>query len=198
MELSVKELCDRYNLSDRSTLYNVRLKGLKKLGYNTSFKKRNNKSYADEKLINLLDQLNNYIKDNAGSPISSFVPTAIAEVTVHNSTAQHSEIIDLPIVSSNKQHSAQLTAQHRTQEELLGDIVAAIAEKMQPKNPLWYMHELEIAIANKWQLSTSQIEEMIGTKPRGETFSHGCFIFSKSGKIGRESAWKVTKEIDND
>ena len=189
MELSVNELCDRYKLKSRRTLYN-RLEGL-----GIELLKKNNKAYATDEQINLLDQVDKYIKD--GGKIKNFVPTAIAEISPHNSTAQHSEIIDLPIVSDTTQHSAQHTAQLTVQEELLGDMLAAIANKMQPKNPLWYMHELETAIANNWKLSTSQIKEMIGTKPSGKTFSHGCFIFTKSGRIGRESAWKVTKENDD-
>lgn len=201
--MNIKELCDRYNLNSRKSLY-TRLNGLGiKLG------KKNNKSYATEEQIALLDQQNEHIKK--GGSIENFEPVKLAEVTVlkdtashiHSSTTQHSESLELQSFESTTQHNSQLT----TQEELLGDIVAAIASlrasteglanKLPPKNPLWYMHELEIAIANNWQLSTSQIKEMIGVKPRGETFKHGCFIFSKCGKINRESAWRVTKETDN-
>ena len=192
MELSVNELCDRYGI--RKTLYN-RLDGL-----GIKLSKKSNKSYATEEQISLLDQQNEHIK--SGGTIDNFEPVEIAEVTVHNSGTQHSEIVDI----SSFESTTQLTAQHGTQEELLGDIVTAIAslrasteglaDKLPAKNPLWYMHELEIAIANNWQLSTSQIKEMIGVKPRGETFKHGCFIFSKCGKINRESAWKVTKETN--
>lgn len=189
MELSVNQLCDRYNIKSRKTLYN-RLDGL-----NIKLSKKNNKSFANTEQIELLDQQDKHIRN--GGTIDNFEPVEIAEVTVHNSGTQHSENLDI----SSFESTTQLTAQHETQEELLGDIATAvtmaIADKLPPKNPLWYMHELEIAMASNWQLSTSQIKEMIGVKPRGETFKHGCFIFSKCGKINRESAWRVSKETDN-
>ncbi len=185
MELSVQQLCDRYGIKSRKSLY-TRLNGLGiKLG------KKNNKSYATEEQIALLDEQNEHIKK--GGSIDNFEPVKLAEVTVHNPTTQDSANTDISSIAETTQHNSQLT----TQEELLGDIVAAIADKLPPKNPLWYMHELELAITSGWQLSTSQVEQLIGIKPRGETFKHGCFIFSKCGKISRESAWIVAKETDN-
>lgn len=66
-----------------------------------------------------------------------------------------------------------------------------------PNNPLWNHSALERARIGKWLLTTSEIKELIGVKPRtkkGETiFTRGNWIFTKQGKIGNQSAWQVTK-----
>jgi hypothetical protein len=38
-----------------------------------------------------------------------------------------------------------------------------------------------------------EIEELLGVKPKDETFTRGCWIFRRSGKIGNQSAWTVEK-----
>ena len=68
---------------------------------------------------------------------------------------------------------------------------------MQPIDPLWYLPKLEMARANNWELTTSQVKKLIGVKPscpKGKkTYKRGSFVFIKSGKIGNQTAWKVQK-----
>jgi hypothetical protein len=58
------------------------------------------------------------------------------------------------------------------------------------------MKELKEASEEGWLLTTKEIQELIGVKPRtkkGEnTYIRGSFSFTKSGKIGGQTAWKVT------
>ncbi len=65
---------------------------------------------------------------------------------------------------------------------------------------LTLLERLETARAPEWELTTSQVKELIGVKPKCQkgkkTFKRGSFIFVKSGKIGNETAWKVMKEAD--
>ena len=207
MELTVSQLCDRYNLNSRKSLY-TRLKGV---GIE-ELTKKDNKSIATEGQIKLLDQQHEHLKN--GGTIKNFVPTTQAEVILHNTssnpdissiveTAQHNtEPLTFSDFKSEKQagvHSA-LT----TQTQLLGDIVesvtVAIAPYMQPTDPLWYMTILERARVQEWELTTSQVKELIGVKPvcnsGKRTFKRGSFIFVKSGKIGNQTAWKVQKVKD--
>ena len=147
MELTVSQLCDRYNLNSRKSLY-TRLKGV---GIE-ELTKKNNKSIATEEQIKLLDQQHEHLKN--GGTIRNFVPTTRAEVTALKDTASHidntSSNPDISGIVETTQHNAQLT----TQPQLLGDIVqavtSAIANKMQPSDPLWYMTILERARIQEW------------------------------------------------
>jgi hypothetical protein len=187
--MNIQELCDRYNIKSRKSLYS-RLDGL-----GITLDKDGNKSYATDEQVALLDQQDEHLKN--GGTIKNFVPTT--QVIVD--TTQHNENQDISGIVETTQHSTQLT----TQSELLGDIVkavtTAIADKMQPADPLWYLGRLEAARASGWLLSTSELQKLIGVKPKckkGEkSFRRGSFVFVKSGKIGNETSWKVQKIIDD-
>lgn len=198
MKLGVQELCDRYEIKSRKSLYS-RLDGL-----NITLHKDGNKSYATDEQIELLDQQNEYIKN--GGTIKNFVPAAQAEVAVLKDTAIHLDDTPSNPDRAGIVSTTQLTPQLTTQPQLLGDIVqavtVAIAEKMQPVDPLWYLGRLEVARASGWELTTSQVEKLIGVKPackKGKkTFKRGSFIFVKSGKIGNQTSWKVQKVTVDD
>ncbi len=65
-------------------------------------------------------------------------------------------------------------------------------------SPLWYMNILERAFSSNWLLTTSEVKQLIGVKPRtkkGEsTYRRGNWTFMKSGKIGNQTAWRVMKD----
>ena len=178
----------RYNIKSRKSLYG-RLDGL-----GITLDKKGNKSYATDEQVKLLDQQDEHIKN--GGTIKNFVPTKHAEVTVHN-TPPNPDILSIVETTQYAEryplgHTAQLT----TQPQLLGDIVEAvtkaIAEKMNPADPLWYMSALERARVSQWELTTSEVQKLIGVKPnckKGKrTFKRGSFIFVKSGRIGNQTA----------
>ena len=184
----IKELCDRYGVA-KKTLYS-RINALEMV-----LEKEGNKSKATEEQIKLLDQQDEHLR-NSGT-LKNFTPTTDAEVTVHDT--QHNP--DTASIVETTQHTPQLS----TQSVLLGDIVQnlsqAIAEKMTPPSPTWYLAELERARASGWELTTSQVKELIGVKPickQGKkTFRRGSFVFVKSGKIGNQTSWKVQKVTDD-
>lgn len=78
-------------------------------------------------------------------------------------------------------------------------LVRAIASVVSPPNPLQYMEVLERAAEMGWVLTTSEVESLIGVKPRvrkgSDTFTRGCWLFVKRGKIGSQTAWIVRKEM---
>lgn len=188
--MNIQELCDRYDIKSRKSLYS-RLDGLE-----ITLAKDGNKVYATDEQVALLDQQDEHLKN--GGTIKNFVPTT--QVTVDN-TAQHNKKPDKSSIVGTTQHSTQLT----TQPQLLGDIVEAvsnaIALSMTPADPLWYLGRLEAARASGWELTTSEIQRLIGVKPsckKGKrTFKRGSFIFVKSGKIGNQTSWKVQKVTDS-
>jgi hypothetical protein len=76
-------------------------------------------------------------------------------------------------------------------------LVEAIARHLRPAEPLQHLKELELAATSGWLLSSSEVEGLVGCKPRvqkGEQqFTRGSFSFVRSGKIGNQSAWKVVR-----
>ena len=52
---------------------------------------------------------------------------------------------------------------------------------------------LQEASEQGWLLTTSQVWELTGAKPHGQSWQRGSFEFRKTGKIGREAAWSVER-----
>jgi hypothetical protein len=77
------------------------------------------------------------------------------------------------------------------------ELIERIAAAVKPvAEPLQHYAALERAIASGWLLSSSEVRSLIGTKPHGDRFQHGSFVFVKSGKIGKQAAWKVLKVVE--
>jgi len=55
------------------------------------------------------------------------------------------------------------------------------------------LRALEEVAANKWLVTTSQVQKMIGVKPSGAVFVRGSFTFIRQGRMGIQSSWLVTK-----
>jgi hypothetical protein len=49
------------------------------------------------------------------------------------------------------------------------------------------------AARNSWELPTSQVQLLVGAKPRGSSFSRYGFTFRASGKHGQETSWRVER-----
>jgi hypothetical protein len=189
--MNIKELCDRYSLSSRKSLYSrLEAAGLKLP------KDDNGKAYATEEMIQELDDLDQHLKN--GGSLKNYTPVT--------SVATHLEAIDNQASPDQTIQATQLTTQDRTQisrEELL-DIIevlgTAIASRLQPIDPIAYNESLEKAQENNWILSTSEVQQLIGVKPTGQkgnnTFIRGCWVFTKAGKVGSQIGWKVKKIND--
>lgn len=61
---------------------------------------------------------------------------------------------------------------------------------------LKYNAVLEELCGYDWGLTAREIKELIGMKPQGEEWHYDCFVFVKSGKIGRYATWKVVKKVN--
>lgn len=84
------------------------------------------------------------------------------------------------------------------------NVMAELMEKMmfyayaKNSSPLANYEELEKAAEFEWILPTSKIKELIGVTPKmtnDGVFIRGSFAFIKTGKIGREAGWQVTKQV---
>lgn len=76
-------------------------------------------------------------------------------------------------------------------------LIEAISKhfKQDSADPLANQKALLFAAKNKLILPSSQIKQLTGKKPTNSSLIWGCFEFGKCGKIGRESAWLVTKVL---
>ena len=49
------------------------------------------------------------------------------------------------------------------------------------------------AARNSWELPTSQVQLLVGAKPRGTAFARYGFTFRPAGKHGQETSWRVER-----
>ncbi len=190
--MNVKELCDRYSLSSRKSLYSR----LEAAGVKLP-KDDDGKAYATEQIIQKLDDLDKHIKN--GGTLKNYTP--VTSVTTHLEATDNEDYLDSVV------DKTQLTTQSTTQmsrEELLEIIEVlgtAIARQLKP-DPIAYNASLEKAQANNWILSTSEVQQLIGVKPsckKGKNvFIRGCWTFIKTGKMGSQTGWRVSKVIEGE
>jgi len=171
--MNISELCDRYSLKSRQSIY----EWCKALGIKLA-KDDSNKAYATPEMIEKFDELSEHLK--AGNSIKSFTP--LVKTTVSQPLDNVSRSLD---TITEPSHNSDLV-----------DLVNAIASIVKPSPGLSRHEELEKAAANGWILSTSELNSIgfkISCKNGFNFCDRGCWRFTKSGKIGHESAWSVEK-----
>jgi len=76
------------------------------------------------------------------------------------------------------------------------ELIERVAAALKPAaDPLQHYAALERAIASSWLLSSSEVRSLIGTRPTGDRFQRGSFVFIRTDKIGAQSAWRVVKVV---
>jgi hypothetical protein len=73
------------------------------------------------------------------------------------------------------------------------ELLNELADKQPARSPIQNWRELEEACEKGWFLTTKQVQELAGAKPRGNQWRRGAFVFTKAGKIGNQAAWLVEK-----
>ena len=175
----VSQLQSRFNIG-KQAVYN-RLDALKIKPF-----KEGNRSYLKPEQLELLDKLHEYVTH--GGTMAEF--------------KSQLDKVDSPLdtVDSKVDGLDDLVKSSQSNDlELLVQVLSASVEKAitsgKSKSPLWYMKELKEATEEGWLLTTSQVQKLIGVKPKtkkGEnTYTRGSFSFVKSGNIGTQTAWKV-------
>ncbi|WP_249214067.1 hypothetical protein [Synechocystis sp. PCC 7338] len=164
--LPIADLLIRYNLKTRQSLYNR----INALGLEPT--RKGNKVMFDDEAVKLLDQLDEHLAE--GGTLNNFVPSS--EVTTVESSIE-------PVT---------------VESDLLPfdpGMVALIQLMESRRSPLDNLRDLEDAVSYGWLLTTTQIEKLLGVKPRGEQFDRQGFLFTRQGKAGREAQWSITKII---
>ena len=150
-------------------------------------------SDAEISPVDAIDKTSGYLSSSEHSPETS--PLDAIDKTSERTSSETSLLdrIDTTtgIVENNLEALVNMIA---------GVVSQAIASTVQQRSPLWYMSELERAEAQGWMLTTAEIQQLIGVKPTAatgtSTYQRGSFTFTKAGKIGSQTAWRVTKHLD--
>ncbi len=155
--------------------------------------KEGNRSYITADQLQLLDQLHEHI--NQGGTMAEFPKSAASPVDkLDTPVDKAASLVDTVERGMTKSAANNLDV---LVQVVSAGVEKAIASSVQAKSPLWYMGELKRAVDEDWLLTTKEIQQLIGVKPRtkkGEsTYTRGSFSFVKSGKIGGQTAWKVVK-----
>lgn len=181
--MKIKELQERYGLKTRQSIYDWIKAGKLELA-----KDERGHAYATPEQIEVLDQLAEHLK--AGGTLGSFTPVSSPEIyTTVDTITDTSEAATVysAIDTVNSTEDSPMV--------MLERLVGAIASNIQPRSPLWFHEELEKAVKQGWILSSSDVEALIGVKPKGEIFLRGGWEFVRAGKIGNQGAWKVNKLV---
>lgn len=169
----VSELQSRFNLG-KQAVYN-RLDALDIKPF-----KSGNRAYITADQLQLLDRIHEHLIQ--GGTMADFQPSQRSKSPL-DTLDSSSGLLD-----NNLEVLVKLIA---------GAASQTIASTIPTRSPLWYMSELEEAQTQGWLLTTSEIQKLIGVKPttaKGtSTYQRGSFSFVKAGKIGTQTAWKVTK-----
>jgi hypothetical protein len=157
--------------------------------------KEGNRSYVTENAVTTLDQLQEHLK--LGGSIKTFTPTV--ETTVHPETdSVNSNPDNLTVNSEIDSVSSSLdTNPEYIQLELfqltLETAVERVIEKIKPSNPIGHWEKLDQAAERGYILSSKEVAELLGTKPKGKEWTRGAFKFIRFGKIGNQAGWQVTR-----
>ena len=181
--MKIKQLLERYQLKTRQSIYNwcdalsVALE-----------KDSSGRAYATPEQIEKLDQLAEHLKQ-PGATLTNFTPvTPVSLAPVDTG-------IDRP--TDNQLDTVNRSIDTLFLEEMVEKVGDRIASRLQPYDPTWYMTVLERAAQKKWLLTTAEVKDLIGVKPTTKkddpVYQRGSWTFTKAGKIGNQTAWRVSK-----
>jgi hypothetical protein len=166
----------------RSQVYNR----IKALGIETI--KRKQKAYVSADQLDQLDQLHTLLQQDYSLESAT---SLILGDRPHNSLVH--------------QPSPTLEQSHGTtgQLEMMQMLMAAIAHQQAPAapptppNPLSRFERLQAIADHDWRPSTSELADILGLNSlSGSPFERYGFRFTRAGKNGAQSAWKVEKVDD--
>ncbi|MBD2425407.1 hypothetical protein [Phormidium sp. FACHB-1136] len=178
-ELPLQSLPDRYGVA-RSQVFNR----IKALGIKTI--KRDRKAYVNQAQLAQLDHLHDLIQQD--------MTIEEAAAIVNPSTRQSRETPGQYLVPAA---GAMVGQSYGTgQLELLQALVATLTQQppSPPINPLARFEQLQAMADHDWRPSTRELADILGLSSLpGPTFERYGFRFTRAGKNGAQTAWKVEK-----
>ena len=141
--------------------------------------KQGKRAYIHLEQLHQLDALHEHLA--AGRHLQDFSTSAIETSQLEEVDVSNSSI-------DNTNTNAPLERLVNAAESLTG----ALMDFASP-DPISNWRRLQEATENGWLLTTSQVRELTGAKPHGQSWQRGSFVFRKTGKIGREASWSVER-----
>lgn len=179
-DFPVSKLGDRYKMKSRSQVY-ARINALTEINPDLKTHKFGNKSYVNGAILGLLDAMDRLIfsgygLEDAAKKVCEGVSTTIQpNVDQTVSAIQQTAVSGLAIASDEK------------------PIISALKTATNAE-PFAKYEMLDKVAAGGWHLPSSEISAILGVKNlSGQEFERFGFKFTRMGKAGSESTWKVEK-----
>ena len=147
-------------------------------------------------MVQQLDDLDAHLKN--GGELKSYVPTTYTEV-ITEVIEPHDEVTK-PELLPNEVTPGNITNTNELLPEVLPDqvtllpqLLSVIENLTNNKDPLLPNRLLAEAADKSYILTSKQVQEILGIKPKGKTFKRLGFLFTKVGKDGVYSSWRVER-----
>jgi hypothetical protein len=171
--------------------------------------RKGNKAFVTSEQLKLLDELHEYLK--LGNSMSEALEKMGRQTTQEFDT----EKINTKSPLSSEQYSEQSLAKGessaiaaslaaliqevtRTQEQMLAQQRQIAELYRSTADPLAPQRALEEAYQHGWQLSTSQLAQILGLSPKNlgryQAFEQFGFTFTRCGRQSQQTTWTVTKK----
>ncbi len=170
----VAALPDRFSTSKQTVYTRMEALGISPF-------KQGKRAFVRLDQLHQLDALHEHLA--AGGHLQDFSTSAIA-----SQTSQLEELDVSTHAISNTNTDAPLERLVNAAESLTGALIDIASP-----DPIAHLRRLQEAAEQGWLLTTSQVRELTGAKPHGQSWRRGSFVFCKTGKIGREAAWSVER-----
>ena len=169
----VAALRDRFSTSKQTVYSRMEALGISPF-------KQGKRAYIHLEQLHQLDALHEHLA--AGGHLQDFGENLTVKTRQVDSldTSTHAR--------ENTKIDAPLERLVKAAESLTGALMDVAAA-----DPISNLRQLQEAAENRWLLTTSQVRELTGAKPHGQSWQRGSFEFHKTGKIGREAAWSVKR-----
>ena len=182
MNFPVSELRERYGIGKQAEIN--RRKHL-----NIVPKKVDGVYVVDSNQLSRLDELDEFLRSSPKAKMTDFQSTGSTKST--KSTRSNSPPVIMEATLSDE--SSELVRQEDDEQTDLLMLVESVARAISPPNPISHWEKLQWLVDNQIIISTSEVEALVGTKPKRDRWIRGSFIFEKSGKLGTQTGWRVFK-----
>ena len=183
---TIKDIQEAFGIKTRQTVYTW-LNGLNI----TVLKGDRNRSYITEDDFRILKDLKRHL-DNGGL-LKNYVAPSLAE-TITNPVQHQIDTVNRTLDTTQGEIVKVDTEVQKEYKQM--DIFDLLADKVSErltKTDLSHWDELEKAAEKGYLISTSEIMGLLGAKPKGKVWKRGSFKFAAVAKIGKQTAWKVSK-----
>lgn len=186
--IPVSELKNRFNIGKQAEINRRKYLGIVP-------KKVNGVYVIDEYQLSTLDELDQYLNSSPKAKMSDFKVKSTEYSPVDSSPVHpvESSVMEATLIDENLEDSSEIVLRDEEPTDL-ALLVETIAKTIAPVNPIAHWERLQWIVDNQVIISTSEVHQLLGTKPKGDVWERGCFVFNKVGKLGNQSSWEVTKK----